>query len=531
VRTMAEEIEESALELGIKSANIASFVSVAQASAILINSLTLIAAARLLGPNDYGLYTLGFGVASLFLSLSGISVGYYLHKRIPELLVAGDRKGLKEIVGDSLFLVAACSIVAMLVGFALGPVISSYAFHSASYTGLVDLALLSVVFSSLFNLEYSMLIALRSGKGAAAMFIAYNLLLSGATLGLIYLGYGVFGAIAAMTIGTVAGMIAGYALILKRVGISFAPRGIMKRIRGMLDFSIPLTVSGMLGGFVSNFSVLLLGIFTTATVVGTFGVAYRIGSGISIMLGFVGTVLIQMFSSAMAGRRSRSGLGKLYNYSIYFSVLITAPIAAFLLAFPGAFVSSIFPSYQAATIYIPALSVCLMLGIVGGSASSLAISRGKISKIFKYWMLISVVEFLLMLALVPFIGAYGVIIGLYFTGSMANNYIFARYLKREMGIDTKLGGSLRIVLASALLTALLLPINLIVVSSRVQTVQLIIGAVAVFALYPPLLVLTGAVRKREMALLTKISQNIEIFGKPLALLIAYASLFRPKSGK
>ncbi len=528
---MAEEIEESALELGIKSANIASFVSIAQAAAIVINSLTLIAVARLLGPSDYGLYTLGFGVAALFLALSGISIGSYLHKRIPELLVAGDSKGLKEIIGDSLFLVAACSLVAMLVGFAFGPAVSSYVFHNAKYTDLVDLALLSVVFSALLNLEYSMLIALRSGKGAAMMFIAYNLLLAGATLGLIYLGYGVFGAIAAMTIGPVVGMITGYALILKRVGVSFDPAGITKRIRGMLDFSIPLTVVGISSGLVSSFSVLLLGIFSTPAVVGTFGVAFRIGSGISVMLGFVGTVLIQMFSSAMAGRKARSGLGKLYNYSIYFSVLITAPMAAFLLAFPGAFVSSIFPSYQAATVYIPALSICLMLGIVGGSASSLAISEGKIGKIFKYWMLIVAAEFLLMLALVPFIGVYGVIIGLYFVGSMANNYLFARYLKKEMGIDTKLGGSLRIVLASALLTALLLPINLIVISSRVQTVQLIIGVVAVLALYPPLLILTGAVKKKELALLTKISRNIEIFGKPLRLLIAYASLFRPKSSR
>ena len=180
---MAEEIEESALELGIKSANIASFVSIAQAAAIVINSLTLIAVARLLGPSDYGLYTLGFGVAALFLALSGISIGSYLHKRIPELLVAGDSKGLKEIIGDSLFLVAACSLVAMLVGFAFGPAVSSYVFHNAKYTDLVDLALLSVVFSALLNLEYSMLIALRSGKGAAMMFIAYNLLLAGATLG------------------------------------------------------------------------------------------------------------------------------------------------------------------------------------------------------------------------------------------------------------------------------------------------------------------------------------------------------------
>lgn len=528
---MTKELGESALELGIKSANVASFITIAQALAIVINALTLVVVARMLGPSNYGLYTLGSGVAALFLSLSGISIGTYLNKRMPEMLAAGDRKGLKEMVGDSLLLVVVVSIGAMLVGFAFGPAISSYVFHNIAYTSLVDFALLSVVFAALLNLEYSMLIALRGGRGAATMFVTNNLLLAGVSIGLVSLGYGVFGAIAGMIVGPLAGMLVGFVFILRQVGMKLDLAGITKRIRAMLNFSVPLTVSGLVSGFVTNFSVLLLGIFVASDVMGAFGVALSISSGLSVMLGFVGSVLVQMFSSASAGRRSRNGLGKLYNYSIYFSALIATPVAAFLLAFPGAIVSSIFPTYSAAEGYIPVLSICLLLGIVGTSATSLMLSEGKIGKAFRYGILISAAQFVLMLALVPFAGAYGVIIGLYFTGSVASNYLCATYVKREIGVDTKLGGSLRIVLAGALLVALLLPINLIVISSRVQTVQIMIGIFAVLALYPPLLILTGAVREKELALLTKISKSIEIFGKPLGLMIAYASLFMPRSSK
>ena len=93
-------------------------------------------------------------------------------------------------------------------------------------------------------------------------------------------------------------------------------------------------------------------IFAASTaVVGAFGVASKIGSIISIILVSISIALVRLFSSASEHKDRISILGRLYDNSVYFGLLAEAPIAAYLIDFPQAFINSVFPAYQAAVLY------------------------------------------------------------------------------------------------------------------------------------------------------------------------------------
>ena len=521
VREDGENILDSTIELGVRSANVASFVAIAQMSAVLINGITLVAIARMLVPGEYGIYAIAFALAALFGALCNIGFGNYLNKYLPHFQAKKEKRKISELFGDSIFLTFFISAAAALVGVAVSPIISVYLFHAAGYSTLIDFTMLSVIATAMLNLEYTALIGAGDGKGAAITYVSNNILLAVSSISLVYLGYGATGAIAGIIIGPLVGVVVGIAIIARRFGIRLDIGGMLGRSRKMFSFSVPIAAGGVVSGLVGNFPVLLLGIFALPAIVAPFGVAVRVGSLISIEMGFVGAVLIQLFANALERTKNLSGLKELYNYSIYFGVLITAPIVMYLIDFPGALVTTVFPAYGAAVYYIPLIGAALLLGIIGSYGSSLAISAGDVRKTLKYALVTSAFQLAAMLALAPFLGAYGVIIGFFLVGSLVNDYLYIKYAK-DRNIRTELGGLLRILLASAIAAAVVFPISLAAIR---PAFQLAIGAVAVLFLYPPLLVKTGAMGKRELALLEKMSKRVQTFGRLIGILTAYASLF------
>jgi len=221
----------------------------------------------------------------------------------------------------------------------------------------------------------------------------------------------------------------------------------------------------------------------------------------------------------------------LYNYSVYFSALITAPIVVYLVDFPDALVSSVFPAYHVASIsavvyYIPAIGISLLLGITGSYASSLAISVGDLKPFLKYAMATCVIQLVALLILVPFIGAYGVIFGLLLLGSLVCNYLYSGYIRKQMHIHTDYKVLVRMFFACVVLAVIMYPINLLHIRA---TYQLIIGIIYVLVLYPPLLVVTKALGRTELALLNELSKKVQVFGKLIGVMAAYTSLFVGKS--
>lgn len=143
-------------------------------------------------------------------------------------------------------------------------------------------------------------------------------------------------------------------------------------------------------------------------------------------------------------------------------------------------------------------------------------------KTLKYALVTSAVQFGSMLVLVPFIGAYGIIIGFFLLGSLVSDYLYIRYARDSMHIRTELGSLLRILLASAIVAVIVFPINLINIR---PLFQLAAGVIAVIILYPPMLVKTGAVGRKELALLDRMSKRVQTFGRIIGAVTAYASLF------
>lgn len=522
-----------AIDLATKTAKSASFLISGKVLSLGIQVLMFVVVARLLLPSNYGIYTIALSIAGFASGFGGLNIGVYFTERIPFLTAKKRAHEIGTALGDGIIAVIAPGIVIFLVGVALSPFLSYYVLHSNTYTLIVILSMLSIVFSFLYSNLNVMLLGFHDGKNSGLALIIYSIVQLGASIFLIE--------IASTPEGKIAGAIVGYIIALlvasifqiivtsRRSRVLFVWEGMWKRIKEMLRFSMPLTYSNIVGTLVGNFSVIFLGILLVATsAVGYYGVASRIGTLIDVVAGSLAVIAIPTFAEAINSRHISDKVGKFFYYSIYFGLLFTTPMIAYVTVFSYPLITTLFSAqYAGATFYMQLIGVGLLLGIFGSFASSLVVSMRKTNIYFKYSLIAGVIEFVSLLILVPFFqrfydsGVTGLIISMLYIGGMATNLLFMNYL-RKIGITIKYSKPIRIVLANIVLAVLLSLLFLVIVNPEFV---LVLGLVVALLIYPPILGIVGAVKRDDMELLGKVGKNLPILGQVLGILLSYTMFF------
>ena len=511
----------SATELGVNSASVATFVVFSKAFSIIVGGLTFIIVARLLGPSGYGIYTIAMGMAGFIGAFGSISIGEYLNKYIPELSLKGEKERIKDMLGVALLITLIIILAAVLVSSLFIKQILYYFFHSTVTDLVIYFSLIYLVFSTLFGLGENILISFADGKGSAIAQVVNISSQAAFSVSLVLLGYGALGAIIGAMLGLFFGFIYQILKITKHSGIRF--NNVVGEAKRMLSFSIPLTASSIVDSLVHNFSVLYLSFFFLPDIVGLYGVASKIGTYIDLVTGSISAILIPMFSAVIANKVMKEALGKFYNYSIYFGLLFAIPIVIYIVVFSNALVISVFTStYKGASLYMALIGFGILLGLFASYASSLAVSAGYIKKVFKYGIATSLTELLFLLILIPFLSVNGLIITIYYIGSIVADLLYLNFIRHVLKIKVQLNIA-GIVIANIILALLLIPIIFIDIKA---TYQLLLGLIAIIFVYPILLGLFNAISRKELELLRKVLYKFPVIGIWLSAIIIYAELFQ-----
>ena len=86
------------LSVGSKSANTASYVLTGKILTFLMTGIALVVITRLLGPNQYGIYTLSVAFAGIFGTAGYLGIGTALTKFISEALQKKDKNEINSVI-------------------------------------------------------------------------------------------------------------------------------------------------------------------------------------------------------------------------------------------------------------------------------------------------------------------------------------------------------------------------------------------------------------------------------------------------
>ncbi len=508
-------------KLASRMTNVAAFLVTGKFFALLINAITFLIIARILGPSNYGIYTIVMSVAALLGGFGNPNLGAYISERAPKLISANKKKETKLVFGDTLILSLIIGIILTAIGLIFGTAISEYTLHTTAYVLILDLGIATIFFSLLYSTLNSHLLSLNKGKSLASTSIlhASTQALFGITL--VFLGFGIGGAISGFLAGLIFGTIFEFYIIIKSTGIAFNLMGIKTRFKKILLFSKDIAYSNVLSTAIGNFSVIFLGLIVSAALVGDYGIASRIGSLIDVFVGSIAMAILPMFSEAIYRQKSGANAGKLFFYSTYMSILFGAPIILLFVVFSKQIITvALSSTYLAAVPYMQLISIGILIGIFGSYGTNFLISSSKQSKILKYTALSVFVQFIALFILTPILGVSGMIIAIFFIGSIISDILYINYLSKS-GIKLHRGKFFRLMLANILFVTILFLVSL----TTSSFLSFIVGFALIFVLYPILVGKLGAILRTDIEILKTASESVPILGHIMYGIIEYASRF------
>ncbi|MDE1828406.1 MAG: polysaccharide biosynthesis protein [Candidatus Micrarchaeota archaeon] len=494
--------------------------------AVFITIVAFVAIARLLGPSNYGIYTVAIGYATLIGGVSIFGIASYFDKNIASLSYKRDGRGISKVLANGYAIVVPVSIILAAIGIALSGYVANNLLQNAHIEAFtLVLVSIDLLFSTIWGASFSALIGFGRGKLASISLVLLGLVQLVLGIALIYAGYGVNGAIAGLLIGDAV----GFLLTTYYIYVAFEEYGNLKlsfpnfdEIKSTLKFALPVASNNFLliGGV--SFGTLILSAYAPSYILGNYGTALKGLGMMNVIYGTLAIVLIQSFSTIISVTKNRKRIEETYNKTIAYSLLLNLPVVVFVGVFAKPLVYLFLGSnYSLAPFYLLIIAIGTSLTIINSFTSSFFIASGKVKKLMRISLMSVIAQVASLLLLVPNFTAVGALVALYIIGNTITFLLFVRGLRKDFEIRMEYRKLLEIFVASLVLGAIVS--GLLAIPGNV--LELAAGFVAIVLIYPPLLVLFRAVDKDTFDELIHLINNIPIVSSAIIHLDRYAGFF------
>jgi O-antigen/teichoic acid export membrane protein len=514
---MIEE-EES---IGKRSVRTLSSLLVGKFGGAIVSALTFIIIARLLGPSNYGIYTLAVGIYTFIGAAGHFGIGTYFNKFISEHIYKHNAKGVIETVSYGYSIIIPIALTLSIVGILGSGYISSY-FKSVTIPVItIIIASSAVFFSMIYGVSYPALVSFGKGRWAIYTLLTTQITNLVFSTSFILLGFGFNGALLGMLASYIVGAVISLYYIY-RASSAFGkvklPKYNVEKIKKVLMFSLPMAANNLLNNGISSFAVILLGVFGTSFILGNYGTATKGLNLMQTMYGTVSVVLLPTFAAMIAKNKQRTDMGKSLNKVLLYSLIITFPVLVYIGVFAKPLIFILVTNkYSAAPLYLVLMAAGLIIGMPALYLSSFLVGNGYVYKVLKYALISVIIQLVVLFALVPHLLAFGNIIALFFVGGIMNDLLFTYGIFKIFKIKVELGKLVKIFIANILL-AILLALLLILRSSIIEVA---VGIVAAVLIYPALLAMFGIADEKFVSDILKFSKGIS----GLSTIVGYITLY------
>lgn len=505
-------------ETGIKTAKNGILYIAGQVVASVSVLVLLVLLARLLQPSNFGLYAIIIAFYTLLGICGNFGIGTAIRKKLPELTTKEERS---ELIGNAYALAMLIAVIIAVAGVLLSSTIASSVYHQPELSEALQLASVLVIFWVFFNLTISVLVGLDKVKEATIIDLVYSLLQPIAAVSLVILGYGVFGAIAGIAISIIIGSILGLYYLSNHL-INKIIKPTKKLIKELLDFSTPIATSNIAVLGPPNFAILLLGVYASTIIVGNYNAAYEVGNFVGIIFTSATFILLPVFASTFSKKETAANIGKLYNKTIYYTLLFLLPILAYVVGIAQPLMYLLFSKvYSLTPFYFAIIALGTTLGIFGTYAGTVLVGYGDTRKFMLYQLAIVAIEIILLFALTPYLKATGVLISIFLIGPIVLDIIYLKALKKQFSFNPEVRNLFALMCAAIITFILLYAITNAMNQSKFAIIVDLILAVVV---YVPLASIFKGITQKELDFLKSLCNSYRI-GFIVKYILDYAQFF------
>ncbi|MEM2714585.1 MAG: oligosaccharide flippase family protein [Candidatus Bathyarchaeia archaeon] len=265
----------------------------------------------------------------------------------------------------------ATGLAASLICLLLSDFMAGALLDRPSIAPYVRLLSMLVLFETLFSLLYSLFVGLNSSRDASILKVLMASFKGIAAPLLVFLGFGVYGALIGHIIGYIVPLITGllvlYSHHYRRLNPSPGMVGFSRNRDGSgcfletVRFSMPLYSSSLLTLLLGNYQAILLAKFSSDAEVGFFRAAVNISTILTVVTSPILTALFPAFSK-LDSHGLREEIEEFLNLSVRYSSLIVVSLAALIASTSNQLVDVVYgASYALAGGYLAFYSIIHML--------------------------------------------------------------------------------------------------------------------------------------------------------------------------
>jgi len=355
-----------------------SSVSVAQASArgsvilflgnllsTVVATIAIIVFARLLGPEDYGAYTLAFLVPSILQLFVGLGVGTAVTRFVAYSLSTGETARAASMTRSAVIFYLLFGLALAAFNLVVYPYFVMAFLHRPELVQYSQVASLYILAVAISQCSISALIGWGSFLQVGAFTVLQSVLKLALGVGLIVAGFGVLGAIVGhMASYLIQGCVATVAIYLVRTGSSSQESNhFVEDIRTMVHYGLPLFTGGVILGLSAQYATLILAGVVTNTVIGYYQAAVNVTVPITVISGAVANVLFRSFAE-LQGLKEDISLA--FAYAVRYVSLILTPIVFLILAAAGPLFDFFYgPAYSQGVLLLKLVAISYLPVAVG----------------------------------------------------------------------------------------------------------------------------------------------------------------------
>jgi O-antigen/teichoic acid export membrane protein len=498
------------------------------ATSTVIAAIASIVVGRLMGPELYGQYALALVTPQLLYLFADLGISQSVTRFTAIYNSQGEKYRLARTIKHAMILKALFGFTLFATNYVLADSFAIVFFQRPDLASYLRIVSFSILFEVVFTTAASAFVGLDKTELSAVTTNIQNLAKTIISVALVFLGFGVAGALIGHVTSYIVAAVASIMLLLftlsKTSTIKDHHRA-TENISAMLHYGIPLYLSILLVGLVPAFQGFVLANTATDADIGNFKAASNFATLMTILAIPIRTALLPAFSKIDSSAKEKIRLFfKLVNK--YTAVLIV-PATVLMIIYSNQIVNIVYGStYQSAPLFLATYSlVYLLVGIGYITLTSFYSGLGETRKTF----LISLLTFVTLAVLSPVLasayGVQGLIVAFLIASFIGTAYaLFAarRTFQIEFGIRTLL----KVYLVSAVSAV---PSLLMLRLARLSNVvSLAAGSIIYVMIYITLIARARIMTSIEIRTVTKIINKI-----PLLRIIATPVLryFKKVSGK
>ncbi|MBU3897271.1 MAG: oligosaccharide flippase family protein [Nanoarchaeota archaeon] len=361
--------------------------------------------ARWLGPSGYGIIALCLSFIGIISTLTMLSFEDTITRYISYLKDEGKRKSLLNFIFK---ISTVLSAIASVLVYYFAENISMW-FNNSELAIPLKIFSISIPFYALLKISVSCFRGLQLAK-YKLYFSDIFFSVSRVVLVVFFLlfGYGIVGAafgyvIAIILSGTLA------FLFLERKLISIRTKQLLSKtdMVDMFRFSWPIMLISLFNISYANLGTIFLGIFKMSSDVGIYNASLPTAG----ILSFVLTSFLFLFMPVIAelyAKKNMTAISSLFDTITRLTFVLTFPLFLIFLVFPEKIISIMFgDAYVGAALSLAILSIGIFISAITGPAGSIFIAIGKTKLALFYFLIITISNIILSIALIPSYGVTG----------------------------------------------------------------------------------------------------------------------------